>query len=69
MKKKLFGNNIECNCEYCNNWIYEDEEYLCRLEKQIDENGNCKKFSYDPLKRAPYRKPNLPEYDPNEFKL
>lgn len=69
MKNKLFNKNIDCNCEYCDNFTDVNGEYICKLNREINENGKCRKFIYNPLKRVPKRKPKLPEYDPNEFVL
>lgn len=68
-KKKLFGENIDCNCEYCSNWNLEGEGYVCVVGEQISESGSCKKFSYDPLRRVPRKKPHLPKYSPEDFTL
>ena len=33
------------------------------------QEGDCRKFAYDPLKRTPQNLPPLREYDPEDFKL
>lgn len=64
----LFGNNIDVSCEYCHNRQKTDKIITCKLNKSI-ENGNCSYFKYNPLMRVPKVTPNLPKYDPDDFKL
>lgn len=65
-KSKLFGNKIEPECRYCEN--YAEGQEICRLG--LDMNADvCEKFRYDPLKRAPVDLPPLKQHDPDEFKL
>lgn len=68
MKKKLFGENINVDCAYCENSVFEDGIVYCRKGRQIQKN-KCRKFSYDPLMRVP-KKPVLKNnYSADDFKL
>jgi len=69
MKQKLFGNQIEPNCEYCSHSSSTDNGVACSLSRSIDENGKCSHFAYDPLLRTPNSAPPLREYNENDFKL
>lgn len=72
MKKKnaLFGNRIDPNCAYCIYGIEKEEEKPdCEKKRQPEEDGACKKFVYDPLKRKPKNLPDLPSFNPKDFEL
>ncbi len=66
--KKLFGNNIKPDCEYCDYAKFENESYFCTKNKTII-NEKCKKFQYNPLKRVPKASPALQQYSPDDFRL
>lgn len=68
-KTKLFGNQIEVKCEYCENNTEIDGECACKLSRSIQPDGSCPRFSYDPLMRAPKNPPALRQHDAEEFKL
>ncbi len=70
-KKPLFGRNIEPACEYCENGspTIDGQMIKCKYKGIISKHDSCKKFIYAPLKRVPKRRPSLPQYDPDEFKL
>lgn len=66
---RLFGNNIEPNCDYCDNCDKEDDDVrLCRAKREIID-GKCRRFKYNPLLRVPKQISNLPKYDPKDFEL
>lgn len=67
MKKNLFGNHIECSCDYCTHANASDKN--CAKGKKIKATGKCRWFCYDPLKRVPYATPKLPDYDPDDFAI
>ena len=69
MRKKMFGNHIEPNCEYCSHCIVSGEDTACQLGRQPKPDGSCRKFSYDPLMRTPKSLPPLREYSLDDFKL
>ena len=69
-RKKLFGNNIEPNCEYCIHSSTEEENtFFCKKWKHAQRPKKCKHFSYDPLKRVPRQLPPLPQVDPEDFTI
>jgi hypothetical protein len=68
-KQKLFGNQIEVKCEYCVNSSDYDGASVCKLKLCLNPDGNCRRFTYDPLKRAPAHLPPLKPHDADEFKL
>jgi len=66
-KKKLFGNHIPPNCEYCRfNTKNNDGKSGCAYGTVGD---TCKKYEYDPLKREPRTAPALPEFAADDFTL
>lgn len=69
MFKKLFNNNIETSCEYCDHCIDGGNEVLiCSKKKEIID-GKCRGFKYNPLLRVPKAIPLLPKYNPQDFEL
>jgi len=66
---KLFGNQVEINCEYCSNSSDYDGASVCKLNLCLKPDGGCRRFAYDPLKRAPMHLPPLKPHDADEFKL
>lgn len=69
-KKRLFGNNITPSCEYCSHNHGKKEIIKCSLQLNFDE-GNCKKFIYNPLMRIPQKQLLLKkdEFDADDFSL
>ncbi len=66
---RLFGNNIEPNCDFCDNCEKADDIIkICKAKKEII-NGKCRGFKYNPLLRVPTQVSNLPKYDPKDFEL
>ncbi len=69
VKSKLFGKNVTVDCSYCDNCITNsDGGQICIKNKFID-NGKCRKFSYNPLLRKPFKPPVLPKFNPEDFQL
>lgn len=68
-KQELFGKNIAVNCAYCANSTELDGTAVCNLGRQLQPDGNCPRFSYDPLRRTPRNLPPLKPHDAEEFKL
>ncbi len=68
-KTKLFGSEIEIKCEYCQNGSDYDGASVCRLKRNRNPDGSCRRFVYDPLKRIPQNLPPLKSHDAEEFKL
>lgn len=57
-QKKLFGNNIEPKCEYCCFSRVKDDGTILCYSGSTPQEGGCKKFKYDPLKREPNKLPS-----------
>lgn len=70
-KKKLFGNNIEPACEYCRHGSRSSDNamILCSKKGIVSPFYSCGKFEYMPTKRIPRRRPKLPEFSREDFKL
>jgi len=67
MKRKLFGNTIYINCNYCNNFVHEDG-YYCDKNREI-RNEKCRKFDYNPLLRVPNNEPVMMQFSKEDFVL
>lgn len=69
-KKKLFGKNIEPNCNYCIHLQEGDgNNFICKKLRHAKKSTKCRHFYYDPLKRVPTVLPKLPKYNPEDFSL
>lgn len=68
MAKKLFGNNIEPNCEYCDRYNKDEGAYYCEAKKEI-KNGKCRKFAYNPTLREPKSEALLSQFSKEDFEL
>lgn len=67
-KKKLFGNNIPPDCEYCRFCQKNtDGNPSCAYGTAIE--NTCKRYEYDPLKREPKSAPTLPRFTADDFTL
>ena len=67
--KKLFGNNIAPDCEYCRYYIKKaGSNPVCRYGAMSFEQ-TCRRYVYDPLKREPRNLPDIPKYTADDFKL
>lgn len=71
LRQKLFGNNIEPSCSYCQNGTLTRDGSMILCEKQgvVDASFSCRRFSYAPLKRVPRREAILPTFDKSDFEL
>ncbi len=70
MKQKLFGKSIPVSCEHCSHSALGTEGALVCTKKRVrKEDGACRRYKYDPLKRTPQNPPELPEYRPEDFAL
>lgn len=68
---KAFGKDIEPRCEYCarGELSPDGESVLCIKRGVMLTYSHCRKFTYDPLKRQPSKKPPLPEFSKEDFSL
>lgn len=69
--KKLFGKKIAPACEYCEfgNRSTDNAMILCSRKGVVSPYYSCNKFTYNPIKRIPKRRPVLPEYTKDDFRL
>lgn len=67
--KKLFGNNIETDCSYCQNFNRDSENQGCMLGRQINDKGKCRKFDYNPTLRTPKAEARMLEFSKEDFEL
>ncbi len=66
-----YGKNVEKSCSLCEHAtsIPSRGEILCKKKGTVPADGCCRRFKYDPLKRPVFPKPELPQYDSEDFKL
>ena len=71
MKRKLFGQGVDPSCAYCGRGRPSVDRTLILCEEKgiSPPGGRCRRFVYDPMKRVPRPEPELPQFDPEEFKL
>ncbi len=67
-KRKLFGNNIEINCSYCQHSKIQNGCQFCVVNKTL-KNGKCRKFIYNPIMRVPKQAVKLQKYYEEDFLL
>ena len=59
-KKKLFGNNINPSCKYCElGKAGEGDKIICEKFGEVKAYDSCKKVVYNPLKRIPKKELSL----------
>lgn len=70
-KSKLFGNNIEPSCSYCEFGTFTKDRsaILCSRRGVVTPEYSCRKFTYDPISRIPMQQPTLAKFDPSDFEL
>ena len=68
MKYELFGANIEVNCGYCDNFCTDEENFGCRLNREI-KNGKCRKFTYNPTLRIPKAEVRMMTCSKEDFEI
>ncbi len=71
MAKKLYGNNIQPSCEFCQHGKKSSDgnAALCLYKGVMPLYHHCFRFVYDPLKRIPHRRPIKETYSPKDFSL
>lgn len=71
MSINLFSNKNEKKCAYCvfATIIEIDERILCPNHGVVKAEDRCQKYKYDPLKRIPKKRPELPEYNDEDFRF
>ena len=70
-RTKLFGNDIEAACSYCQNGSFtqDGKAILCAKSGVVAPYYHCRRFVYDPLARVPKPLPPLSKHQPEEFSL
>lgn len=66
--KKLFGQNIKPDCQYCVFASFDDDVAYCTKGKLLSQK-KCKTFKYDPLLRKPQKQAQKKAYTQDDFKL
>ena len=72
MKSKLINKDAyEKTCRNCKNGRLspEGDSVLCVKKGIVDADGKCRRYSYDPLKRVPRKKPVPASANPEDFVL
>lgn len=71
MSKDLFSKCSEGRCAWCMRGrpANDDTKILCERKGIVDSTYCCKKFKYDPLKRVPMPRPELPQFNNDDFSL
>lgn len=72
MKRKLLEKKkYPAVCENClHGRLSPDEQTVLCIKKGIVEpDGNCRRYSYDPLKRKPKKPLLIEQADPSDFEL
>ena len=71
MRRKLYGNNIQPTREYCQHGrrSSDGKAVLCTKRGVMPLYHHCRSYQYDPLKRIPFRQPDLGEYSADDFRL
>lgn len=61
-KKKLFGNDIVPQCQYCHygTRAKDGRKVLCEKRGLVQGDFSCPKYQYSPLKRIPVKQLNIP---------
>lgn len=66
--KRVFGENILHNCDYCQNAVVESGTNFCKVKKSINSKGKCPKFNYNPTMRKVSLQ-TLGDYNKEDFIL
>ena len=71
MKRKILGAGIPPKCRYCRfgTAAPDGDAVICPKKGVLDKDASCKKFRYDPLKRAPRQAPDMLTFSESDFTL
>lgn len=69
--KKILNSKIEPACAYCAHGkaSCDDSCILCVKKGVMQPDSRCRKFEYDPLRRVPKEKAELPTFTAEDFSL
>ena len=68
----LFRKKLPRSCRYCKcGTQITDEQVLCNKRGAVAADNACRRFSYDPCKRIPFKPKasNFSKYDAEDFSL
>lgn len=68
MKYKLFGANIQPDCNICDNFRRDSNNLGCVKNRTI-KNGKCRKFDYNPILRTPKSEAKMMQFKKEDFEL
>ena len=70
-QQKLFSASVPPACSYCAiGKATEDQAHILCVKKGVMQpDSACRHFQYDPLRRVPRRKAELPQYDASDFSI
>lgn len=68
---RLFSKKAHIACKHCRygRKTMGGEKVLCTRKGIVELDFSCRKYQYDPLKRVPRRRPSLPAFTQEDFKL
>ncbi|MDD6062451.1 MAG: hypothetical protein PUB99_07560 [Oscillospiraceae bacterium] len=71
MKQSLVHKKIKPACMYCAHGqkSCDDSCILCVKKGIMQPDSHCRRFQYDPLKRVPQKKAQLPLFSAEDFSL
>lgn len=71
MSAKYFNKDVPPACAYCGRGrrCPGTDRVLCARKGVMEKDDACRKFKYDPLKRAPKRPQKLQQFGPEDFAL
>lgn len=71
MRRKLYGNKVNPACETCRfgQVTVDGRAILCSHRGAMPRYAQCRRYTYDPLKRVPHHKAPQTAYDPADFSL
>ena len=71
-KTLFFQGKFPPACEYCQHGRPSQGEpgtYYCQKRGVVSAHYSCNAYVYDPLKREPKRRPQMPQFSPEDFQL
>ena len=70
-EKYIFDKNISPACEYCEygSKSRDNAMILCKKKGIVSPFYSCNKFVYNPIQRTPKRRPDMPKFSKEDFKL
>ena len=71
MKRKLYGNTVSPTCRLCvHGRLTKDKQVVLCLHRGVTApDDRCRKFCYDPLRRVPFRNPQIETFSKEDFSL